>query len=116
MLTLLLSVLNTKAEMLQEYTHPAIKNFMTQYGQLFMLLIFVLIFYFLLIRPQNKQRHTLNDMINNLKIGDKIITKGGIIAKISVIKENSLIIEVENNTKIEILKHAVVSLINDDQK
>ncbi|MBU4270086.1 preprotein translocase subunit YajC [Candidatus Dependentiae bacterium] len=80
------------------------------------MLIFILIFYFMLIRPQSKQRQAINNMINNLKIGDKIITKGGIIAQISQIKEETLIIEVEAGTKIEILKHAVVSLINDDQK
>ncbi len=96
--------------------NPEIQTIIAKYGQLFVMLIFILIFYFMLIRPQNKQRQAINNMINNLKIGDKIITKGGIIAQISQIKEETLIIEVEVGTKLEILKHAVVSLINDDQK
>lgn len=81
--------------------------------QILPLILIGVIFYFFIIKPQNRQRQLLKDMINNLKIGDRVITKGGIIGKISVSLENSFIIELYDGSKIEILKNAIISTIND---
>ncbi|KKP24300.1 MAG: Preprotein translocase, YajC subunit [candidate division TM6 bacterium GW2011_GWF2_28_16] len=86
------------------------------YSQILIMVFFILIFYFLIIRPQNKQKVAIQNMLNSLKTGDKIITSSGIIGKIFEIRENEIIIEVFDGTKIEILKQAIVSLINDDNK
>jgi preprotein translocase subunit YajC len=89
-------------------------NFLQILSQLLPFILIALIFYLFIIRPQNQQRKQLADMINNLKIGDKVITKGGIIGKIYQIQENTLILEMFDGTKAEFLKHAVISMLDGD--
>jgi preprotein translocase subunit YajC len=86
------------------------------YSQVLIMVFFILVFYFLIIRPQNKQKVALQNMLNNLKIGDKIITQGGILGKVAEINETKILIEVFDGTKMEILKQAIVALMNDDNK
>lgn len=75
----------------------------------FLPLIFMfVIFYFLLIRPQQKKQQELSKMIQDLKKGDRVVTSGGIIGTISGIQNDYLILKVgEGETKIEILKSAI---------
>ena len=88
----------------------------TGLGSLFsmlpILLIFV-IFYFLLIRPQNKKQKETEKMIEALKKGDKIITIGGIHGVVSSTKENTVIVKVDDNTKIEFNRSAIASLVTE---
>ena len=64
--------------------------------------------YFFMIRPQKKQEREINNMRDNLQVGDEITTIGGIIGKIVSIKEETLMIEIgHDRTKIRILKTAV---------
>ena len=72
------------------------------------LILMFVVFYFLIIRPQKKKANEINEMRENLKVGDKIITIGGIIGKIVLVKEDYLVIETSSdNTKIEIMKWGV---------
>jgi preprotein translocase subunit YajC len=69
------------------------------------------IFYFLLIRPQQKKQKELQIMITNLKKGDKVITTGGILGVISSIQEDYIVLTVgDSDTKIEVLKSAIGGL------
>ena len=77
-----------------------------------LILIFV-IFYFLLIRPQQKKMKEHKNMINNLKRGDDIITGGGVFAKVSrLIDENKIEVQISNNVKIIISKSTISNVIN----
>ena len=74
------------------------------------ILMFV-IFYFLLIRPQQKKAKELQTLIANLKKGDKVVTTGGILGTISSIQEDYAVLTVgESDTKIEVLKSAIAGL------
>jgi len=74
------------------------------------ILMFV-IFYFLLIRPQQKKQKDLQNMIANLKKGDKVVTTGGILGVISSIQDNYIVLMVgDSDTKIEVLKGAIAGL------
>ena len=74
------------------------------------ILMFV-IFYFLLIRPQQKKAKELQAMITGLKKGDKVVTSGGILGTVSSLQEDYVVITVgESDTKIEILKSAIAGL------
>ena len=75
------------------------------------ILIFV-IFYFLLIRPQQKRQQDLQKMVENLKKGDRIVTSGGIIGTVIGIQNDYIVIKVgdNENTKMEILKGAIAGL------
>ena len=75
------------------------------------LLIF-LVLYLMMIRPQIKQQKALTEMLENLKKGDKVITKGGVVGKIINIAGNNIVLDAGNNTKINILKSSIVSLNN----
>ena len=77
-----------------------------------LILIFV-IFYFLLIRPQQKKMKEHKEMISKIKRGDDILTAGGIYCKVSrVIDENKIEANLSNNVKIIISKPTISSVIN----
>ena len=70
-------------------------------------LIFVVIWVFM-IRPQKKQQKELENFRNGLKKGDKVVTIGGIYGTVCEVKEGSILMEVDNNVKIRVNKHALV--------
>lgn len=69
-----------------------------------------LVFYFLIIRPQNKRQKETKQMLSSLKKGDKVVTAGGIRGSIHSVKEDVIVIKVDDNTKIEFNKASVVGL------
>lgn len=69
-------------------------------------LIFV-VFYFFMIRPQNKKQKEIQKARAALKSGDKVITSGGIYGKIREVKDDSFIIEISENVRIRVEKSAV---------
>jgi len=73
------------------------------------ILLIVLIFYFLMYRPMKKRQKSLETMISELKNGDKVITTGGIYGTVAGIKDNTFILKVSDQTKIEVAKSAVAS-------
>lgn len=72
-------------------------------------LIFIgIIFYFLLIRPQQKQRKEHQILIESLKTGDNIVTNAGIHGRITNVKEKTVTVKVDDNVKIEFDKASIV--------
>ena len=66
------------------------------------------IFYFLFIRPQKKKDKELKEMRENLNVGDKVTTIGGIIAHVAKVEENAVILEIgPNRTKVPCEKWAI---------
>ena len=73
-----------------------------------MLVVMLAIFYFLLIRPENKKKKELAKMRSELTIGDEVTTIGGIIGTICAVKENTIVIETgADRVRIEFTKWAV---------
>jgi preprotein translocase subunit YajC len=72
-----------------------------------------LIFYFLLIRPQQKERKKVQEMLENIKAGDKIITNGGLLATVHSIADKTVQIKLNDSTKITILRSAIRGLQTD---
>ena len=78
---------------------------------LIMIAVFGVVMYFFMYRPQKKQEKEVNNMRNNLQVGDEITTIGGIIGKIVSIKEETIMIETgHDRTKIRLLRTAVRSV------
>ena len=75
------------------------------------LLFLAVIFYFMLIRPQQKQRKEQQLLISSIKTGDKVVTSSGIYGLISNVKETTVLLKIADNVKIEIDKAAVASVI-----
>ncbi|MGQ9512929.1 preprotein translocase subunit YajC [Thermodesulfitimonas sp.] len=78
-------------------------------SMLYLVGLFVL-FYFLLIRPQQVRQKRHQEMIRNLKVGDRVITAGGIYGSVVKIKEDSVILRVADNVRIEVLKQAIAQV------
>ena len=70
------------------------------------ILIFV-IFYFMLIRPQQKKQKEFAKMLSELKKNDEVVTNGGIHGTILNVKDDTLILKIDDNVKIEINKSAI---------
>ena len=75
-------------------------------------LIFVVMWFFM-IRPQRKQQKEIQAFRDGLKKGDKVVTIGGIYGTVVEIKENAVLIEVDNNVKIRVSKQALVKDFTD---
>jgi preprotein translocase subunit YajC len=75
-----------------------------------MLGLLIVVFYFFMIRPQNKRQKELKKFRESLKVGDKVITTGGIYGKIAQIKEdNTVLVEVDTNVRIKFDMNAIVA-------
>ena len=72
--------------------------------------VLILVFYFFLIRPENKKKKAAEAMRESLKVGDKIITLGGIIGEIVDIKDESIVIETSaDRVRMELTKWSISS-------
>lgn len=72
--------------------------------------IFV-IFYFLMIRPQQKQQKEHDEMLKNLKVGDKVLTSGGLYGSIVGFKGDDLEVQFAQNVKLTLARSAVTRLV-----
>jgi preprotein translocase subunit YajC len=88
-------------------------------GPIIQILPFILIFavfYFLIIMPQRKRQQQLQATIASLKAGDKIITTGGIIAKIAEVRDTSLLVRTADKSILEISRAAVAGMHGEEEK
>ena len=80
------------------------------------LLFMFAIFYVFLILPQQKKQKRWQEMVNNLKTGDKVVTSGGIRGAIIAVKDDALHLRVPpDNLRLEVAKSAVVSVAREDE-
>ncbi|MDR0448414.1 MAG: preprotein translocase subunit YajC [Treponema sp.] len=68
------------------------------------------IFYFLIIRPQNKKQKDTKRMLEDLKKGDKVVTIGGVHGVIQNVRETTIILKVDENCKLEFSRSAIASV------
>ena len=81
------------------------------YIQIIILVVFIAIMYFLLIRPQKKKEQEINKMRSSIAVGDQIVTIGGICGKVIKTKDDTLIIQVgADKTKMEMKRWAVSTI------
>ena len=73
-----------------------------------MIMIFV-VFYFMLIRPQQKKQRELQDWLKSLKKGDEVVTTGGIIGKISGLTDNTVTLEVQEKVRMKFLRSHIAA-------
>ena len=79
-------------------------------SSLIMIVAMIAIFYFMLIRPENKRKKEAAEMRNSLAIGDEITTIGGIVGTICAVKANSVVHESGGDRiRIELMKWAISS-------
>jgi preprotein translocase subunit YajC len=70
----------------------------------------IAVFYFLIIRPQNKKQKETQRMLSELKKGDRVVSIGGVHGVIQSVRESSVIVKVDESTKIEFSRSAIASV------
>lgn len=80
-------------------------------GQLVMLGGFVLIFYFLLWRPQSKRAKEHRELVSNLGKGDEVATTGGMLGKITAVTDDYVAMEIADGTEVKLQKVAVTAVL-----
>jgi preprotein translocase subunit YajC len=80
------------------------------FGGLIPIVLMFVIFYFLLIRPQQKRTKEHKEMITNLKKGDRIITNGGIYGRITGLDETTLTVEIADRVRVKVVRGNVSAL------
>ena len=80
-------------------------------GTLIQLALILLIFYFLLIRPQQKRNKAHQDMVEALKAGDKVMTTGGIYGTVRKIKDNEISLEIAQDVIITVERMVVNNVV-----
>lgn len=77
------------------------------WSMLWLPLLIIVVFYFLLIRPQSKRAKEHRKLLENITLGDEIITTGGIVAKVIRLKDNFVVVEISKGVEITLQKSSV---------
>jgi preprotein translocase subunit YajC len=77
------------------------------------MILIVVIFYFILIRPQTKERQRHEDMLKAIKKGDEVITNGGIIGTVVHVEENRLTVRTGDNTRLTVDRGRIAQVMVD---
>lgn len=82
------------------------------FGAVFPLVLIGLVFYFLLIRPQNKRMKEHRAMLTSVARGDTVVTNGGLIGKVTKVDEGELAIDLGNNLKVKVVASMIADVRN----
>ncbi len=75
-----------------------------------LILIFV-VFYFLLIRPQNKRQKEHREMVANLAVGDEVVTAGGLLGRVTKLGEQFVHVELADGVTVKVQRHTIASVM-----
>ncbi len=78
-----------------------------------MLVIMFAIFYFLLIRPQQKRAKQHKELVNSLKAGDQVVTAGGIHGKVTAVQDTLVTLEIASNVRVKVNRSSIVGTKTD---
>ena len=85
-------------------------------AQLLPIFLIIAVFYVLLIRPQQKRQRQLQETVASLKIGDRVVTTGGVIGVITTIRDTSFIIRSADKSILEVARSAISGVDEEPQK
>ncbi len=81
----------------------------------FLPIIFIfVIFYFLLIRPQQKQKKEHQNLLSNLKVGDNVLTAGGIFGRVTGIKDDKVTVEISDKVRVKVNRGHIAGVVKQD--
>lgn len=75
--------------------------------------VFIAIFYFFIILPRRREEKKHKSLLESLKKGDKVVTIGGINGTLTRVKDKTVMLKVNDNTEIEVLKKAIAYRVDD---
>lgn len=77
---------------------------------------FIAIFYFLAVRPQQKQRKAHEQLINSVKRGDRVVTIGGIFGTVKRVEEAVVVVEIDKGVSVRVARRAIAEIASAEQK
>ena len=80
-----------------------------------MMVILFAIMYFMMIRPQRRREKERKEMIANVKSGSRVLLTSGIIGQIMNVKEQTLVVRIADNTKVEVVRGAISQILETDE-
>lgn len=86
---------------------------LSQFGPFLPLIILFVIFYFMLIRPQQKQQRKRQELLRNLEKGNRVVTIGGIYGMIKEIDEETIMLRIADNLNIKFARGAVERVLEE---
>ena len=78
------------------------------------LLLMFVIFYFLLIRPQQKQKKEHQNLLANLKVGDNVLTAGGIFGRVTGLKDDKVTVEISDKVRVKVSRGHIAGVVKQD--
>jgi preprotein translocase subunit YajC len=75
-----------------------------------------LIFYFMIIRPQQKRAKEREKLLSSIEKGDKVITSGGVHGTVAGVEEKTILLQVTENVKLKVERSAISTILNKDMK
>lgn len=81
------------------------------FSMLLPILGMLLIFYFLMIRPQQKRQKEVQKMISGVKKGDRVLTASGLYGTVAGVKDDVLVLQIADNVKVEMIKSAITGVV-----
>ena len=81
------------------------------FSMLLPILGMLLIFYFLMIRPQQKRQKEIQKMLSGMKKGDRVLTATGLYGTVSSVKDDVVVLQIADNVKVEMVKSAVTGIV-----
>jgi preprotein translocase subunit YajC len=85
-------------------------------AQLLPIFLIIAVFYVLLIRPQQKRQRQLQETITKLKIGDRVVTTGGVIGVITTVRDTSFLIRSADKSILEIARSAIAGIDEEERQ
>lgn len=74
---------------------------------MFMPLIILVVFYFFLIRPQQKKVKDHRELVSNVRRGDQVVTSGGLIGKVAKVSEDEVLVDLGGDVRVRVVKHTL---------
>ena len=84
------------------------------FSPILIMVVFIALMYFMMIRPQQKRQKEHAQLVANLKVGDEVMTSGGILGVITGISDHYAVVKIAENTEIKIQKASVASVVPKD--
>lgn len=74
-------------------------------------LLIILVFYFLILRPQQKRQKERQKLLESIKKGDKVVTSGGIHGTVEGIEDKTVLVKISDNTKVKVDRSAISAIV-----
>ncbi|AKI96976.1 preprotein translocase subunit YajC [Kosmotoga pacifica] len=75
------------------------------------LIIMVALFYFMIILPQRRREKQFKQMMSQLKVGDRVVTAGGILGKVTAIKDNTIRVRTGNGSEVDVTRRSITVIL-----